>query len=609
MSALPVILPPGSQLGGYLIEDVLGVGGMATVYRARQRSLNRPVALKVLNPRLAADATFRARFQREGALIAALDHPHVVEVFDSGEIDGRLYLAMRLVDGETLADLLGRGGLAGDQALALLRPVAEALDAAHQAGLTHRDVKPQNILVERGGRVFLADFGVARAAGGPDLTVTGGFLGSVSYVAPEQIRGDAAGPAADIYAFSVVLHECLTGRPPFRRDTEAGVMQAHLEEPPPALGPAGDPLAADVADILAAGLAKQPEARPQCAVAMIDAVQAVFAAAPPVRGAQRPAFQVLGAGAAEPAPPARTVTIDEQPPAATTRPRRWPIVLAGIVLLAAAALPAALALRGDEQPTAVAVAGVALTPPSDWEQAPRAADRAPGRLELEGGSEWLQPDGRGTVTVATIAARTALAPAGFPTTTPPSVVKAGAGTLRRWQSGTGRTEQWLAIGATAEGAVMVHCERGTPVAAAACDGVVASLTATGEAALAGDPVAAVATTLSSALQRARTARRRYPLPALDRTRRAARAARVAEAHAAAARDLTELRAARPWDREVVELRAALSDAGAAYAAIASAARRRSRTADRSARAALRRADAAMALAIARLGRRGYRVAS
>jgi serine/threonine protein kinase len=167
------VLARGDKLGGYEIEDIIGFGGMAIVYRAQQTSLGRPVALKVLAPQLSGDAAFRERFRREGHHVAGLDHPHVLTVYDSGEIDGRLYLAMRLVDGGTLADKMQTGGLSADDTLAILEAIAGALDAAHAAGVVHRDVKPQNILIDRNERPFLADFGVAKGGG----SATVGFEG------------------------------------------------------------------------------------------------------------------------------------------------------------------------------------------------------------------------------------------------------------------------------------------------------------------------------------------------------------------------------------------------------------------------------------------------
>lgn len=624
MPPVPLILPPGSQLGDYTIDDVLGVGGMATVYRARQHSLDRLVALKVLNPRLAADTTFRARFQREGALIAALDHPHVIPVYDSGEISGRLYLAMRLVDGETLADVLADGALDAREALQLLEPIASALDAAHVAGLTHRDIKPQNILVERGGRVFLADFGVARAAGGPELTAAGGFLGSVSYVAPEQILGGQVGPATDVYAFAVVVHECLTGRTPFRRDTEAGVIQAHLDEAPAPFGPADDPTAAAAFQVVARGLAKRPEDRPARAGELVAGLRAVLDAAPPTVRERKPAFGVLPAGTRRrlivdpvppppdgpPAPRRSNLTVhdsrrpelepDEEPGGIT---RRAVIALVAIVLVAIA-VPAFLALRSEPAGAPTAVGPVEILVPEGWTSRARPNTEITAGLSPQGGRQFLQNDGRGTLTIASLKARTRLAPLNFGEQA--TLVSIAGGTARRWESKIDGDPQWIAITAGKGGPIAVHCERPDQRAADACDAALASLDAK-DGELGGDPVPEVADVIAEALATSGRARSRTQLPALDRGARAQRADRLAANYRRAARPVATLRKSRPWDREVHELSAALSDSAEAYEQLARAARRRDRTADGKARTKLRGADADVERALERLGRRGYRV--
>ncbi len=315
MSRRSLILPPGSILGGYEIEEVLGVGGMAVVYRAVQRSLGRPVALKVLNPRLAADETFRARFRREGALVAALDHPHVVPVHDLGEADGRLFLAMRLIEGVTLADRLEDDGMSADELRPVLRAVANALDAAHAAGVLHRDVKPQNVLLADDGSAYLADFGVAKAATS-DLTRTREFFGSVSYVAPEQIRGEAIGRGADIYGLAVMTYQCLTGVVPFRRETDAGVIHAHLELPPAPIGALDDRAAGALSRAVAAGLEKQPDDRPESAGRFADGVELAIAELAHEVRSRRPAFPVAASAEDLPLP----ATGGSHPPRGGTQP-------------------------------------------------------------------------------------------------------------------------------------------------------------------------------------------------------------------------------------------------------------------------------------------------
>ena len=193
-----VAMKPGDQVAGYRIESVLGRGGMGVVYEATQLSLNRTVALKVLYPHLSQDPVFRERFRREGELQASIDHPNIVTVYEAGEADEGLFIAMRLVRGSTLKDLIVEEDLGGEDAVRLLKPIADALDTAHAAGMTHRDIKPQNILVGARGHAYLADFGLTRSAADRALTKTGQFVGTIDYVSPEQIRGEPAGTASDV---------------------------------------------------------------------------------------------------------------------------------------------------------------------------------------------------------------------------------------------------------------------------------------------------------------------------------------------------------------------------------------------------------------------------
>ena len=281
---------PGDQVAGYRIESVLGRGGMGVVYAATQLSLNRTVALKVIPADLRDDPVFRARFRREGEIQASIDHPNIVTVYEAGETDEGLYLAMRRVRGSTLKQLIAAGEVDGERALRLLEPIADALDHAHAAGLTHRDVKPQNILVGDGDHPYLADFGLTRSATEPGLTKTGQFLGTVDYVAPEQIRGEQASVATDIYALTAVLYECLSGQVPYPRPSEHAVLFSHLSQPPPRITEQRPELPPALDDVIARGMAKEPEERPSSATELVaDAVRALTtgeaattrAAAPP----------------------------------------------------------------------------------------------------------------------------------------------------------------------------------------------------------------------------------------------------------------------------------------------------------------------------------------
>lgn len=256
----------GQRLGGYHIEEVLGRGGMGVVYRAVQPRLRRSVALKVITPALAHDTTFRERFERESALAASIEHPHVLPVYEAGEDGGCLYLAVRFVDGTDLAAVLRRSGpLHPTRAVRLLQQIGSALDAAHGAGLVHRDVKPANVLVTGDPEVehsYLTDFGLTKRSGSQTgLTATGQWVGTLDYVAPEQIRGDPVDARADVYALGCLLYELLTGQPPYARDNDAATMWAHLSDPPPAPSAADPSLPPALDGVVARALAKDPAAR------------------------------------------------------------------------------------------------------------------------------------------------------------------------------------------------------------------------------------------------------------------------------------------------------------------------------------------------------------
>lgn len=274
----------GEAFGGYTIESSLGRGGMGAVYLATQGRLARKVALKVIAPELAHDDAFRSRFLRETQLAASLDHPNVIPIYDAGEVDGVLYLAMRYVEGPSLRTRLRqRGSLTVEQTLAIAEQIGSALDAAHAAGLVHRDVKPANVLLsEPDERTFLCDFGLAKRRDADGPTQTGSFLGSVDYAAPEQIEGRRVDGRADVYSLGCVLFQCLTGRPPFARDTEYAVLHAHVSEPPPLLSNVRPDLPRALDAVLLQAMAKDPDARHATAgaltAAFADAVEATRAA-------------------------------------------------------------------------------------------------------------------------------------------------------------------------------------------------------------------------------------------------------------------------------------------------------------------------------------------
>jgi len=275
---MPLDVPAGSMLAGYRVERELGRGATGAVYLARDEHLDRLVALKVLPPELSADERFRARFLRESRVAARLEHPAIVPIYAAGEADGLLYLAMRFVAGGDLRDLIKREGrLEPDRALAILRPVADALDAAHAADLIHRDVKPGNILVGPGDRAYLADFGLAKhAATVNSLSREGIFSGTVDYVAPEQIQGEEVDGRADVYALACVLFEVLAGRPPFARDSDLAVVFAHLKQQPPSLSALRPELTEALDAVLGQGMAKDPDGRQRTASRLIADAESVL---------------------------------------------------------------------------------------------------------------------------------------------------------------------------------------------------------------------------------------------------------------------------------------------------------------------------------------------
>jgi hypothetical protein len=255
------ILEKGSTLAGYRITGILGQGGMGVVYEAEQITLNRTVALKVLAPHLSDDVLFRERFRREGQLQANIDHPHIVTVYEAGDSDEGVFIAMRLIRGPNLKDMIVSRELDPGRTIRILTPIAEALDAAHEAGLIHRDIKPQNILVAGRDHAFLADFGLTKGVGEKSLTKTGQFVGTFDYISPEQVKGERATHKSDVYALAAVLYECLTGVVPFPKDSEAAVLYAQMADPPPKVTDQRPELPVSLDDVIANGMAKDPAER------------------------------------------------------------------------------------------------------------------------------------------------------------------------------------------------------------------------------------------------------------------------------------------------------------------------------------------------------------
>jgi serine/threonine-protein kinase len=273
-------LAVGTDFAGHRIDAFVGQGGMGLVFRATDLALGRTVALKVIAPEAAGNPVFRARFERECRVAAAIDHPHVVQIFHAGQNDGLLYLTMRYVDGTDLRRLLRtEGRLDPERAVSILSQIAAALDEAHALGLVHRDVKPGNVLLaQRSGRdhAYLTDFGITRRADDEHLTRTGVALGSVDYIAPEQAHGADVDVRADIYSLACVLFQMLTGSVVFDRDNDLERLWAHVHDPPPRLAALNPDLPPSLQAVLDRALAKQPGDRQQSATELAqDATNAL----------------------------------------------------------------------------------------------------------------------------------------------------------------------------------------------------------------------------------------------------------------------------------------------------------------------------------------------
>ena len=304
----------GTTLGGrYRLVELLGQGGMATIYRARDAQLDRDVAVKLLRPEFGQDPDFLARFRDEARAAASLNHPNIVSVFDFGEDESGPYLVMEIVEGEDLASILrGNGPLAPRQAARVSAEAAKALQAAHIRGIVHRDVKPSNILVARDGRIKVADFGIARALNEAQLTLPGTTMGSVHYFSPEQARGEPATVASDIYALGIVLFETLTGQRPFSGDGAAAVALARLTTTPPRPSALREGVPPELDAIVTKAMALDPAGRYPSAAAMASALEGYLSDAGertgvvPVAGAAAAgaAAATVAAATARPNPPA-----------------------------------------------------------------------------------------------------------------------------------------------------------------------------------------------------------------------------------------------------------------------------------------------------------------
>jgi serine/threonine-protein kinase len=285
----------GTDFLGYRIEELIGRGGMGVVYRAYDLRLKRSVAVKFVAPSLALDERFRERFARETELLMSLEHPNVVPIYDAGDVEGRLYLAMRLVEGPDLGSLLrAEGALAPARTVAICAQIASALDAAHARGLVHRDVKPSNVLLDGSEHVYLADFGLTRSLGHP-IGESGEerSIGTPAYLAPEQLEGMAVDGRADVYSLGCVLYECLTGERVFPRDSRLAEAWAHLEEEPPRASRTGRSLPEQADRVISRALAKDPAERYPTCCALVAAAESALGLRRPARFGGRMAVAVV----------------------------------------------------------------------------------------------------------------------------------------------------------------------------------------------------------------------------------------------------------------------------------------------------------------------------
>ena len=350
----------GETFGAYRIIEPLGRGGMASVYKVYEAALDRYVALKVLPGEFLHDETFAERFKREAKVVARLEHPNIIPIHAFGIESGIPWMAMRLISGGALSSLLRGGRLTHERIITILRGAADALDYAHGKGVVHRDVKPQNILLDEAERVYLADFGIAKMVEGSGaLTQTGMITGTPQYMAPEQATGQSVDQRVDTYALGVVAYEMLTGRVPFAADTPVAVLMKHVTEPMPIPPPSAVP--EPLVRALLKGLAKKPEERWPTAGAFVLALEQGLAEVPTA---------AIPAAATATAPAARRPLPTMPPPGPTTRraavgPSRsgMGLVLAAVLAVAAVAVFAIARSRSGTKPAMASISssGAAVT--------------------------------------------------------------------------------------------------------------------------------------------------------------------------------------------------------------------------------------------------------
>jgi predicted Ser/Thr protein kinase len=613
---MSTVLRTGQTIAGYRVEDLLASGGMGVVYRATQLSLGRTVALKVLAPHLSADPEFRERFRREAAMQARLEHPHIVTVYEAGESEEGLFLALRYVEGTDLRRLIESGELSPARALDLLEQVASALDAAHELGLVHRDVKPQNVLVSRGDRAYLADFGLTKSDDVRELTKAGTYLGSLDYASPEHVRGEPVTEASDRYAFAAVLYECLAGEVPYPRDTEAAVLYAHVSEPPPRVSERRPELPAALDAVVARGLAKQPSERFPSATELVNAAQAAFELNPtgpplsertaqPASNSRRQFDEtVVDPGVLRHAP---VIVADE----ARGLPARWVLAAAGLLC---AGLGAAGFLLGHSwthvrhSPLGVAVAGpIQLSfPTGDWQPA-----RVPRGTEQRNPVALKSRRAEGTLVAGmtpSVNAKTLL-PSGTRPRGKRSLVRLGRYDAVRYRSrGAAQNADLYAVPVGA-GAATIVC-RGKLITLERCESVASTLLLRGvtPATVGPDPrYAAPLRTLFRRVDAARSAERRALSRADKPGERAGHAEVLASAFATAAVQLGGIPSGVRERPAKAALQRALARARDGYVSLAAALRARDHDAYLAASKRIRKAERQADAALRSLRALGYRV--
>lgn len=387
--------------GRYRLLSVIGRGGMGTVYRAHDTVIDREVAIKVLPSELGTEPGYRQRFRREAHAAARLNEPHIIPIHDTGEIDGQLYLVMPIIDGTDAQGLLQRDGpMSPERAVRFAEQLAAALDAAHAVGLVHRDVKPSNALVTGSDFVYLIDFGIAHDTTATKLTNTGMIVGTFAYMAPERFTDGVADARSDIYALAAVLHECLTGHSPFPGDTLPQQMHAHVYQDPPRPSAQRPGIPTGFDDVIARGMAKDPDSRYQSATELAVAAQQALTATPtpasranptrvvdptrpvaaPEPGWQQDAPATLAATQQRPgpAPVPQPQSAESAPPAPTTRPgrRTGPIVaiVGAVVLIVAAGITSVALFMHSSNPRA---SQAPSAPPSSISSTPQGGPPPP----------------------------------------------------------------------------------------------------------------------------------------------------------------------------------------------------------------------------------------